>query len=103
MTIAHGTDAAWSPKADQVAFADPRCGERQGIYVVRADGADMRRLSRHCTIYGTELRERIVGTPADDTIYARDRKRDRVDCGEGTDLVVADSVDLLRNCEAIHR
>jgi len=84
-------------------FGEPECGEGQGIYVVRADGEERRRLSRHCTIYGTELRERIVGTPADDTIYARDRKRDRVDCGEGVDRAIADRVDRLSDCEIVRR
>ena len=102
-TVAQGTDAVWSSDASRIALAKPDCGEAQGIYVVRSDGADLRRLSRHCTIYGTELRERIVGTPADDTIYARDRKRDTVNCGRGADLAIADGVDLVGGCEIVRR
>jgi Tol biopolymer transport system component len=102
-TVAHGTDAAWSPDAGWIALAEPECGEAQGVYVVRLDSTEPRRLSRHCTIYGTPLRERIVGTPADDTIYARDGKRDKVDCGRGTDRVIADKADLVTGCEVVRR
>ena len=52
---------------------------------------------------GTYLRERIVGTPADDTIYARDRRRDRVLCGGGADRVIADRIDIVSGCEIVRR
>jgi RTX calcium-binding nonapeptide repeat (4 copies) len=35
----------------------------------------------------------------DDVVYARDGVADTVDCGEGTDLVQADPVDSVVNCE----
>ena len=35
----------------------------------------------------------------DDTIRARDGRRDRVRCGAGTDSVAADPIDLLSGCE----
>jgi Tol biopolymer transport system component len=100
-TIAHGTDPALSPDGNLVVFAQPRCGDDQGIYVVRSNGADLRRLSGHCTIRATPLPERIVGTSADDTIYALDGKRDEVDCRPGIDRVIADKVDDLDGCELI--
>jgi len=114
-TIAEGVDAVWSPENDRIAFATPRCGADQGVYVVRPDGSDVTRLSRHCTIYGTSLPERIVGTPADDTIVARDRRcfgdgspctrsgKDQVDCGDGVDRAIVDRIDAVRNCERVRR
>lgn len=44
-------------------------------------------------------RDRLGGGPGDDVIRARDGAPDVVDCGEGDDLVIADSRDTLRNCE----
>jgi hypothetical protein len=73
------------------------------VYIVRTDGSNLVRLSRHCSIYGTYLRERILGTPADDTIYARDRKKDRIKCLSGSDRVIADRVDLVSECEVVRR
>jgi Tol biopolymer transport system component len=114
-TVAEGVDAVWSPENDRIAFATPRCGADQGVYVVRPDGSDVMRLSRHCTIYGTSLPERIVGTPADDTIVARDRwcvgdgspctrsGKDQVDCGDGVDRAIVDRIDAVRNCERVRR
>ena len=102
-TVAEGVGAAWSPDNDRIAFATLHCGEDQGVYIVRTDGSNLVRLSRHCSIYGTPLRERIVGTPADDTIYARDRKKDWVECLAGSDRVIADRVDLVSECELVRR
>jgi Tol biopolymer transport system component len=101
--VAEGVDAVWSPENDRIAFATPRCGADQGVYVVRPDGSDVMRLSRHCTIYGTSLREEIVGTPADDTIVARDRRKDQIDCGDGFDRAIVDRIDAVRNCERVRR
>jgi Tol biopolymer transport system component len=102
-TVAEGVGAAWSPGNDRIAFSTLRCGEDQGVYIVRTDGSNLVRLSRHCSIYGTYLRERILGTPADDTIYARDRKKDRIKCLSGSDRVIADRVDLVSECEVVRR
>jgi Ca2+-binding RTX toxin-like protein len=41
----------------------------------------------------------LRGGPGNDTIRARDGRADRVDCGAGTDTVVADRSDKLRGCE----
>lgn len=119
--VAEGVDAVWSPENDRIAFATPRCGADQGVYVVRPDGSDVMRLSRHCTIYGTStiygtrLPQRIVGTPAADTVVARDRRclgdggpctkavKDQVDCGDGVDRAIVDRIDAVRNCERVRR
>jgi Ca2+-binding RTX toxin-like protein len=37
--------------------------------------------------------------PGADVVQARNRKRERIDCGRGRDHVYADKGDLLRNCE----
>lgn len=109
--VAEGVDAVWSPENDRIAFATPRCGADQGVYVVRPDGSDLMRLSRHCRIYGTSLPERIVGTPAADTIVARSWRcigygspcKDQVDCGDGVDRAIVDRIDAVRNCEHVRR
>ena len=44
------------------------------------------------------------GDTGDDTIFARDRARDQIDCGRGRDRVVADRNDSVsRNCERVSR
>jgi Ca2+-binding RTX toxin-like protein len=43
--------------------------------------------------------DRLRGGPGDDVILSRDRRRDRVLCGPGTDRVRADPGDRLRGCE----
>ena len=102
-TIANGTDAVWSPDGTRIAFAKPKCGAAQGVYVIGANGSEQRRLSRHCDVYGTQLSERIVGTPADDSILSWDRKRDRVECEAGIDWVLADKIDQVSQCEGVRR
>lgn len=102
-TIANGTDAVWSPDGTRIAFAKPKCGAAQGVYVIRASGSERMRLSRHCDIYGTQRRERIVGTQADDSMLAWDRKRDSVECGAGVDWVLADKIDQVSQCEGVRR
>ncbi len=47
---------------------------------------------------GTDI---LHGGDGNDTIQARDGVADRVDCGLGTDSVVADAVDVLANCETV--
>jgi hypothetical protein len=37
----------------------------------------------------------------EDTIRVRDGRRDRVRCGEGTDTVRADPIDVLVGCEVV--
>lgn len=47
---------------------------------------------------GTDL---LSGGEGDDIIQARDGVADRVDCGAGTDSVVADALDVIVNCETV--
>jgi len=48
--------------------------------------------------------DRVVGGAGGDRISARDHRRDRVSCGRGRDLVVADPGDrLARDCERVRR
>ena len=47
---------------------------------------------------------RLAGTPADDTIDARNGRRDTVTCGGGRDTVLADRFDRVdRTCERVVR
>ena len=41
----------------------------------------------------------ILAGPGNDTVNSKDGKVDHVDCGPGTDTVVADKTDVLKNCE----
>jgi Ca2+-binding RTX toxin-like protein len=43
----------------------------------------------------------LGGGDDNDTIQARDGVADRIDCGAGTDSVVADAVDVVANCETV--
>jgi Ca2+-binding RTX toxin-like protein len=43
----------------------------------------------------------LVGGDGSDTIYAADGERDIVDCGDGNDRAVVDSVDVVKNCELV--
>lgn len=43
----------------------------------------------------------LHGGDGDDSIQARDGVADRIDCGAGTDAVVADAVDVVANCESV--
>lgn len=45
--------------------------------------------------------DRLDGGEGDDTVNARDGVADRIDCGGGTDSVVADAVDVVVNCESV--
>jgi hypothetical protein len=46
----------------------------------------------------------VSGGSGRDTISARDRTRDRINCGSGRDRVTADRIDRVsRNCERVRR
>ncbi|MES1248845.1 MAG: hypothetical protein ABUS54_14355, partial [Actinomycetota bacterium] len=47
--------------------------------------------------------DRISGGSGSDTIYAADGEKDVIDCGAGDDRVVADSYDVVKNCEVVTR
>src|SRR5439155_21827046 len=55
------------------------------------------------TIVGGAGRDTISGGAGNDTIDAADGERDVIDCGAGTDTVVADAIDVVRNCEHVTR
>jgi hypothetical protein len=46
--------------------------------------------------------DKIFGGAGSDTIYAADGERDTIDCGDGPDRAVVDSVDIVnKNCEVV--
>jgi Tol biopolymer transport system component len=47
--------------------------------------------------------DRILGGPGSDTIYAADGERDIIDCGDGADRAIVDSVDIVKNCEVVQK
>ena len=51
---------------------------------------------------GTDGPDRIVSRGGRDSIDARDRVRDTVNCGGGTDTVEVDPEDALKGCERVH-
>ena len=51
------------------------------------------------TITGGPAEDRFEGNEGDDTIDARDGRYDSIDCGPGTDTLLADPVDGATNCE----
>jgi hypothetical protein len=48
-------------------------------------------------------RDTVFGGVGNDTIQAVDKTRDVIDCGAGTDTVVADKIDVLKGCETVKR
>ena len=53
-------------------------------------------------IKGSSGRDRLYGGSGGDRIDARDGRRDRVNCGSGRDIVIADRRDrVARNCERV--
>jgi hypothetical protein len=54
-------------------------------------------------LVGGRSKDKLRGGGGDDTIRSRDRKRDVVRCGTGVDTVVADSRDLVQQCEHVAR
>jgi uncharacterized repeat protein (TIGR01451 family) len=55
------------------------------------------------TLNGGTGNDTLNGGTGNDTIKARDRTRDKVDCGPGKDKVVADRKDKLTGCELVKR
>jgi Ca2+-binding RTX toxin-like protein len=60
-------------------------------------------------ITGGPGNDRIDGGGGGDTIYAKDGRRDVIDCGKngygraGRDTVYADTIDVISHCEIVHR
>ncbi|PUA79753.1 calcium-binding protein [Nocardioides currus] len=53
------------------------------------------------TVTGGAGTDSLFGGEGNDTIQARDGVADRIDCGAGSDAVVADAVDVVVNCESV--
>jgi Tol biopolymer transport system component len=110
--ITSGVQPSWSPSGQMIAYAGARCGPEQGIHLSRPNGAHEKRLTDFCFIVGTVRADRLRGTPGtdrilagpgDDVIFVRDGRRDVVSCGAGVDLVIADQLDALAECERVER
>jgi hypothetical protein len=55
-------------------------------------------------LLGGTGRDRLLAGLGNDTVYARDGRRDTVDCGSGRDVVEADRFDVVaKNCERVLR
>ena len=55
-------------------------------------------------IQGGKEADRLDGNDGNDAIQSRDATRDRVSCGRGSDVAIADDQDLVRdNCELVDR
>ncbi len=55
------------------------------------------------TITGSTGKDTILGGSGNDTISARDRGRDIVDCGPGSDTATVDRQDSVKHCEHVKR
>jgi Ca2+-binding RTX toxin-like protein len=55
------------------------------------------------TLVGGKGGDSLKGGAGADTLNAKDRVRDRIDCGKGRDTVKADKRDRLRSCERVRR
>jgi Ca2+-binding RTX toxin-like protein len=53
------------------------------------------------TLTGNGGGDQLGGGDGDDVVNARDGVADRIDCGAGTDTVVADAVDVVTGCETV--
>jgi HYR domain/RTX calcium-binding nonapeptide repeat (4 copies) len=47
--------------------------------------------------------DQVAGGSGNDLVKARDGARDTIDCGGGSDTVVADRLDVVRRCEIVRR
>ena len=94
-----GESPVYSPDGRWIAFSGGGpCRDRLGIYVMKADGSRLRRLTRDCrilgtdgndTLHGTELSDVILGLRGDDRLYASDQYLgDTLKGGPGADLLV---------------
>jgi WD40-like Beta Propeller Repeat len=58
---------------------------------------------RSDVLHGTRRADAICGRGGNDTIFARDGRRDTVDCGGGRDVAIVDRVDRVTRCERVVR
>jgi predicted acyl esterase len=85
-------------RADRIkgtAGGDRLRGGRGHDRISAKDGADC--------VAGNKGRDRLRGGKGQDRVRANDGKRDRVACGLGQDVVIADGRDRLRGCERVRR
>lgn len=99
-----------SPHSDILAYSgpNPSCRGHDAI-LLYGD----RMLTGSCRIDGTGAADAILGTSqggdvivagaGNDSIHAKNGRRDTVSCGPGRDTVWADRTDRLSGCEIIHR
>ena len=85
------TSAPTSRARPAAAGADRIVGNALGNRLLGGGGND--------SIAGGPAEDRIEGGEGDDTIDSRDGRYDSIDCGPGTDTLLADPVDGATNCE----
>jgi TolB protein len=74
------------------------------IRLVRPNGRGERRLTYHCGDVEESSGATVYGTWLDDLVLARNGHRDRIHCGAGNDVVIADRRDRTgRDCESVRR
>ena len=71
---------------------------------MRPDGRSERRLTYHCVVPDESQGVHIYATGLPDIVLARNDLRDKISCGGGDDLVLADRFDrAARDCETVKR
>jgi len=107
-----GTDASgasFSPTGKTILFTSasptgvPQLGGSE-LRLVRPDGRSERRLTYHCVVPDESQGVHIYATGLPDIVLARNALRDKISCGGGDDLVLADRFDrAARDCETVKR
>src|SRR5581483_5099566 len=111
-TLSSATHSALRGKCfDGTDGPDHTVGTRYGDLIITNSGDDVIRAGDgNDTIRTGAGSDFIVPGPGHDTvdagkgadhIWANDGQRDVIDCGPGDDTVVADRIDVLRNCEHV--
>jgi len=90
---------------------DCRPADRDATLCLKTNGwTEITGTERKDELIGTKGRDIILGDGGDDRIYAgsgndkidaSDRDHDTVDCGSGTDTVIARKGDKLKHCENV--
>ena len=131
VVVTGGGGGAWLADSRHLLAVGSGACRRSGILEIDAFARTVKRLTNRCRIDGTPRADEIRGTPlrdlidgrggadtivggggddrmsggaGNDTIVSKDRYRDTVSCGPGTDSVVADHRDrVARDCERVRR